>query len=118
MCVLFLPRLPTKLPNDMTARAPTPQNVLVRHESIKSDGPARVDAAGADPNFGAEAIAETVGEARARVDEDPGRVNAADEGAAGRRGLGNDAVGVVRAVRVDVRDGRGEGGYGEHCKRE
>ena len=65
-----------------------------------------------------KAIAEPVGEARARVDEDARRVDAAHE-RAGRLGvLGYDAVGVVRAVSVDVRDGGGQRRHGAHGERE
>ena len=74
----------------------------------------------ADAHLSTKAISEAVGEARARVDEHPRRVDAADE-RAGRLGvLGYDAVCVVRAVRVDVCDGGGQGGHGAHgeCERE
>ena len=118
MRVFFLPGLPTKLPDDVTVRAVAPQNVLVRHESLESDGPARVDPAGADPHLGAEPIAESVRKARARVDEHARRVDAAHERAAGLGRLGDDTVGVVRAVLVDVRDGGREGGHGAHGERE
>ena len=61
-----------------------------------------MDPPGANPHLGTKAISEAVGEARARIDEHARRVDAADERARGGGGLGDDAVGVVRAVRVDV----------------
>ena len=118
--VLFLPRFPTKLADNVTLLALAPQNVLVRYEALESDRPTCVDPPRADAHLGTKAIAESVGEARARVDEHAGRVDAAHE-RAGRLGvLSYDAVRVVRAVRVDVRDGCGQGRYGAHgeCERE
>jgi hypothetical protein len=100
--VLFLPGSPAKFPNDMALFVLAPQDVLVRHESLKPDRTTRVDPPGADPHLSTKAIPEAVGEARARVDEYARRVDAADERARCVGGLGDDAVGVVRAVRVDV----------------
>ena len=118
MRVLFLPGFPPKLPDDMTLLALAPQNILVRHESLESNRPPRMNPSCADPHLGAEAITKSVREARARVHEHAGRVDATHGRAPGRGRLGDDAVGVVRAVLVDVRDGGCEGGHGAHGEHE
>ena len=77
--VLFLPGFPTKFPDNMSFLALAPQNVLIRHESLEANWPPRVDPPRADPDLSAKAIAKAVREARTRVHEDTGRVNAAHE---------------------------------------
>ena len=116
--VLFLAVLAPKLPDDVTLLALAPQDILVRHEPLEPDRPTRVDPSRADAHLGAKAISEAVGEARARVDEHARRVDAAYERACGVGRLGDDAVGVVRAVLVDVRDGGAEGRHGAHGEGE
>ena len=116
--VLFLPGVPSELSSDMTFLALTPQNILIRHESLEADWPPRVDPSRADPDLGPEAITEAVREARTRVHEHAGRVNAAHECTASRGRLCDDAIGVVRAVLVDVRHGGCEGGHRAHGQRE
>ena len=118
MRVLFLPGFPPKLPDNVTLLALAPQNILVSHKSLESNRPPRMDPPRADPHLGAEAIAKPVCEAGARVHEHAGRVDAAHERAAGSGRLGDDTVGVVRAVLVDVRDGGCEGAHGAHGERE
>ena len=88
-----------------------PQEPLVRQEARDADRAPRVDAAGRDAEFGAEAEAEAVGEARGRVVEDVRRVDEAQERVGDGRVLGDDALRVARRVRVDVGDGRGDVRY-------
>jgi hypothetical protein len=118
MRVLLLAGSPPDLPDDMPIFALASQNVLVRHQPVKSDGSARVDPPRADPHLRTEPIAKTVREARARVHEHSRRVDAVHEGVADGGRLGDDAVGMVRAVLVDVGDGGGEGGHGAHGERK
>lgn len=118
MRVLFLPGFPAELPSNMTFLALAPQNILIRHESLEANWPPRVYPSRADPDLGAEAIAKAVREARTRVHEHASRVDAAYERAAGWGRLCDDAIGVVRAVLVDVRYGGCEGGHCAHGQRE
>jgi len=116
--VLFLPRAPTKFADDMTLLVLTSQNVLVSHESLEPHRSARMDPSSADPHLSTKSVTKTVSEARARVDEHARRIDAADECVDGIGGLGDDAVGVMRAVHVDVRDGEHEGRYGAYGERQ
>ena len=118
MCVLLLVGSPPKLPDDVPILALASQNILIRHESVEPNRSARMDPPSANPHLGTEPVAKAVREARAGVHEHARRVDAAHEGATGCGRLGHDAVGVVRAVRVDVRHGGCEGGYGKHGERE
>ena len=105
MRVLFLPRFPTELPDDVTLLALAPQNILIRHESIKSNRPPRVDPPRADPHLGAKTVSKTIREARARIHEHASRIDPTHERATGIGRLCDDAVRMVRAVLVDVCDG-------------
>ena len=77
---------------------------LGRQQPLDADGPARVDPRRADPDLGAEAEPEAVGEPRRRVGEDAGGVDRVDELGDGGVAGGEDGVGVAAAVRVDVGD--------------
>jgi len=66
-----------------------------------------VDLSRADPNLGTKAIAKPIGEARACIHEHAGRADTTHERAAGQGRLSEYAIGVMRAVLVDVR-------YGSH----
>ena len=108
-----------ELAHDVSVRALAPQHVLIRDEPLEPNGPPRVDPPRADPDLRAKAIPEAVGKARARVDEHARRVDAAHERAARVSRLRHDAVRVVRAVRVDVRDGgceRWDAAHGERLR--
>src|SRR5689334_1226094 len=78
---------------------------LVGGEVVRAHRPAGVELVGADADFGAQAVLAAVGEARARVDHDAGAVDAGGELLDGEGVGGEDGVGVVGAVVVDVRDG-------------
>lgn len=112
--VLLLARADTKLAYNMPVRALAAEHVLVDDEALETDRPACVDAAGADTNLGAKAVAEAVGEARRRVHERARGVDATAERRCRGRVLGHDAVRVVRRVRVDVRHRCRERRHGEH----
>ena len=114
----LLPLSAPKFPNDVPVLAFAPQHILVRDQALQSDRSARVYAPGADSHFGAEPIPEPVREARARVDEHARRVDAARERAGGGDVLGDDAVSVMRGMRVDVLHGGREGRQSENRERE
>ena len=107
-----------KLAHDVPIYPLTPQHVLVRDEPLEPDRSARVDPPRADADLSTKAIAEAVGEARARVYEHARRINAAHKRATSCSGLRHDAVRVVRAVRVDVRDRGGERRHDAHRERQ
>src|SRR5262249_4473969 len=73
------------------------QQPAIRQQPFDADGPERVQLVGADADLRAQAVAIAVGEARARVVEDAGRVALGHE--AIRRCLlgGDDRLGVLRA---------------------
>lgn len=116
--VLLLPLADAKLADDVALVILAPHHVLVCHKALQTHWAARVDPACADPHLRAEPIPEPVRKARAGVHERPCGVDTAAERRRGAFVLGDDAVRVVRAVRVDVRDGGGEGGHGEDGERE
>src|SRR5260221_11561005 len=76
----------------------------VGEEAVDPDRAARVKLLRADPDLGAEAEAEAVREARARVVKDARGVDLGHE--ALRRGIvvGDDRVRMTRAVALDVRE--------------
>lgn len=78
--------------------------VLVNKKTFQTHWSTRVRAVGADAHLGTEAVAETVGKPGRRVVEDPRRVDAGEESASGGRVFGDNRVGVVAAMRVDVVD--------------
>ena len=58
----------SNLPDEVTLLALVHQNILVRNESLQSNGPLLVDPSSADPYLGTETIAKTVREGAGRVD--------------------------------------------------
>src|SRR5690606_13574821 len=79
-------------------------------ETFQADRTARVNLVGGDTDLGAQTILKTVGEARRSIDHDRARIDLAQEAAAARVILGDDAVGVLRTVGIDVIDGGIEAG--------
>ena len=73
-------------------------------ELLDADRPARMQAAGGDADLGAEAELAAVGELRRGIVQHDGRIDLAQEFLRRRRVRGDDRVGVVRAVMLDVRD--------------
>lgn len=74
-------------------------------QTLDPDRTAGVDASGRDPDFGAESVSETIGEAGGCVPEDRGGVDLVEEAGRDLRILGCDGFGVRRTVLVDVIDG-------------
>lgn len=118
MLVSFLSLARAELANDVALRAPAFEHVLVRDEPLEPDGSPCVNASGADPDLRAEAIAEAVREARTRIHERARRVDPAAECRCRRAVLSDDAVGVVRGVRVDEAHRVRERGRRAHGERE
>ena len=79
--------------------------VLVGEEAFEAYGASGVDFGGGDAYFGAEAVAEAVGEAGGGVLIDAGGVHQGHEAAGGFFIFRNNTVGVVGAVGIDVADG-------------
>src|SRR6185436_73805 len=77
-------------------------HVLERGEAFQSHGTARVQLVGGDADLRAEAVLVAVGEAGRRVDDHRARVDLAQEALRALRVLGDDRVGVLRAVGGDV----------------
>ena len=68
-------------------------------------GAARVEFVGADADFSAQAVFKAVGKARAGIDHAAGRIHFAQKALGVRVAAGEDGVGVVAAVVVDVGHG-------------
>ena len=79
--------------------------VFVGDDAVQADRAAGVQLAGADANLGTEAVAEAVGEAGGTVVEDVGGVDLGEEARGGGGVAGDDGVGVVRAVLLDMVEG-------------
>ena len=126
-----VPQAPTtRLSNQPTMQEPTPPRPIIcrpltgptqqpptGQQSLHPHWTPSMDPPGANPHFGAEAVAVAVGEARAGVDEDRRRVDALEKRIGDGDVLGDDGLGVAAAVLVDVLDGfieAGDGGDGEH----
>src|SRR5580658_10663094 len=80
--------------------------VLETGELFDADGAARVQPAGGDADLGAEAEFAAVGELRRGVMQHDRRIDLAQEFLRYDLVLGDDRVGVVRAVALDVIDRR------------
>ena len=78
--------------------------ILERGELLDADRPARMHAAGRDADLGAEAELAAVGELRRGVVQHDRGVDLAQEFLGGLLVRGDDRVGVVRAVALDMRD--------------
>lgn len=83
-----------------------------RAHPLESDRSPRVRLARRDAHLGAKPVPEPVGKARTRIDVHARRVDPARERPRVVVRLGDDAVGVVGRVRVDVGDGGRAGGDG------
>lgn len=89
---------------------PTPQLILIDRQPLQSDRPSRMDFIRAYPHLRPKTIAHPVGEPRGGVPVDAGAVDGGHEGFGGGGRGGDDAVGVVGGVGVDVGDCVGEAG--------
>ncbi len=81
------------------------QAVFVGDQAVESDGAAGVELAGGDADFGSEAIAEAVREAGGAVAVDTGGIDKCHELLTVFIAFGDNRVGVVGAVAVDVDGG-------------
>ncbi len=80
------------------------QVVLVSGQTLEADGAAGVDLAGRDADLRAEAVSIAVRKARRGVVEDTRGVDAGHEYFGGFRVIGDDRLGVLGAVLIDVGD--------------
>src|SRR3954463_13964021 len=71
---------------------------LLRREPLETDGTPRVQLVGGDADFRAEPVLEAVGESRRRIHHDRARAHLAQDPPRARPALGDDRVGVLRAV--------------------
>ena len=78
------------------------EEVFVGDKAFEADGTAGVELAGADADFGTKAVAEAVREAGGAVAVDTGGVDHLLEARRGCIVTGEDGVGVVGAVAIDV----------------
>jgi hypothetical protein len=102
---MLKPPLPLPLPIPRRDLPRPPDLILIDHQPLQPDRPARMDLVRADAHLRAEPEAHPVRHARRRVPEHARRVDARQELLRERRRRRQDRVRVVRAVRVDVRDG-------------
>ena len=73
-------------------------DALERGEALEPDRAARVQLVGGDADLGAQAVLEAVGEAGRGVHHHRARIDLAQEAPRARDVLGDDRVGVLRAV--------------------
>src|SRR5512135_171518 len=100
-------KVPPKRPRaaKLVAHLPVAQHdPLLRREAFEPHRAARMELVGGDADLGAQAVLEAVGEARGGVHHHRARVHLAQEGLGVRPVLGDDRVGVLRAVARDVLD--------------
>ena len=80
--------------------------ILERRELLGADRPARVEFAGGDSDLGAKAELAAIGKLRRGIVQHDRGIDLAEELRRGGRILGDDRIGVVRAVVVDMCDRR------------
>ena len=97
----------SRTPDQTPQRCDPPRPDFSKHTCTSPSSPTgpRAWISSADPNLRAKTIAKTVREARARVQKHTSRIDVTHERAARRSRLCDDAVGAMRAVLVDVRNG-------------
>ena len=88
---------------------PEPRTRYLKEVSCSTPtGPARMHPPGGDADLGAEAELAAIGELRRGVVQDDRRIDLGEEALRRRLILGDDGIGVVRAVGLDMRDRRVE----------
>src|SRR6478672_6905879 len=101
------PNKPSAWPRDLPALssatsaahvAVAQDDPLLRREPLEAHGTARVQLVGGDADLRAEAVLEAVRETRRGVHHDRARVHLAQETAGARPVLGDDRIGMLRAV--------------------
>ena len=80
-------------------------DVFERGQLLDADRPAGMQAPGGDADFRAHAEFAAVGELRRGVVQHDSAVEAGEEALGGGAVVGDDAIGVLRAISADVRDG-------------
>ena len=80
------------------------ESPFVDQEAFEADRASSVDFVGADADFGAEVVAEAIAEARAAIPKDVARIDQGHEPLSFALIGGDDAVGVSRAVTIDMVD--------------
>ena len=80
------------------------EDVFVRSQPFESNGATTVQPTSANPDFGTQAIFETVGKSCRRVVANRRGINTAQENVGRLRIFGDNGIGVVAAEIVDVID--------------
>src|ERR1700730_13192955 len=83
-----------------------PHQILVTGQLLDAHRTTRVEFVGADADFRAHPEFTAVGELRGRIVQHDGAVDPRENALGGFRVAGHDAVGVRRAILVNVSDGR------------
>lgn len=102
MLVLLLPLTLTIIKRNLSF---APDLILINRQALETNGATRVNLVGANTNFGAKAVAHTIGEASRGIPVDTSRVNAGHELLGLVLVRGEDGISMVRSVSVDVKDG-------------
>lgn len=118
MLKFLLPLSCTEFTGNVTLLTFTSHDIFVGYKPFEAYWPSCMYAAGTDADLCPKTIAESISEARAGVDERARGVDAPAKLRCVLFGFGDNHVGVVRGVRVDVRyrgreRGDGEDGEGE-----
>src|SRR5690606_4677315 len=80
-------------------------DIFLRGQALQSDRAACMQLVGGDADLGTETVFEAVGAARRGVDHDRARIHLAQETARMRVVFGDDGLGMLRGVAIDVVDG-------------
>ncbi len=99
MLIRLFPR--TKLPDNVSFVAFTPQHVLVDDQTLQSHRPSGMYSARANPHFRPKPESEAIREARAGVDKRASRIYAPCEYRRRQLVLGHDGICVMGRMRVD-----------------
>src|SRR5688500_18841530 len=94
-------KVPPKIPvaANLCAHVPVAQHdPLLRGEALEADRPAGLQLVGRDADFGTQPVLEAVGEAGRRIHHHRARVDLAQEALRAGPVLGDDRVGMPRAV--------------------
>jgi hypothetical protein len=88
-------------------------DAVLEAELLDADRAARMHAAGGDADLGAEAEFAAIGELGRSVVDDDGGIDLGEEAAGGGLVRGDDRIGVMRAVALDMVD-RASSRHGLH----
>src|SRR5215472_8208230 len=99
------PQIPVRY-DSLTYLPAAEHDPLLAGQALESDRSARVELVGRDADLRAQPVFEAVGEARGGIDHDRARIDLAQEARRVAVMLGDDGVGVLRAVLRDMVDGR------------